>query len=272
MAPTASGRRTLRSNLSERGLLEAACRGDDEAFRRLVEPHRPALHAHCYRKLGSLHDAEDALQDALLGAWRGLRGFDRRGTLRGWLYRIATNACTDAIARRPTRVLSIDSRPADRDWGEPEASLGVEYGEASPLARYEQREAVELAFIAALRLPARQRVVLVLREVLGFSAKEVAESLATTVTSVNSALQRARKAVDGRLPQESQQAMMRSVGDGRVRELVRSFVDAFERGDIDTIVSLLEEDATLGVTARVERLRRRDTEIPRFGLPDQLAA
>ena len=248
---------------TEQELLEAACRGDEDAFRRLVEPHRPGLQAHCYRMLGSLHDAEDALQDALLRAWRGLCRFHGRGALRNWLYRIATNACLDAIARRPKRVLPIDYAPpvgaeghepgepvAESVWVEPypDETLGLEDGYARPEARYEQREAVELAFVAALQhLPPRQRAVLILREVLGFSAKEVSESLGTTVASVNSALQRARKAVDERLPEKSQQATMRSLGDERVREIVQRFIDAFEGGDVDGIVALLTEDATFAM-------------------------
>jgi RNA polymerase sigma-70 factor, ECF subfamily len=248
------------SNMTEQELLQAACGGDEDAFRRLVEPHRPGLHAHCYRMLGSVHDAEDALQEALLRAWRGLCGFDGRSSLRRWLYRITTNVCLDAIARRPKRVLPIDYAPpvaaSGREPGEPVAesvwvepypdeTLGLEDGYAGPAARYEQREAVELAFVAALQhLPARQRAVLILREVLGFSAREVSEALGTTVASVNSALQRARKALDDRLPERSQQATMRSLGDGGVREIVERFVEAFERGDVDAIIALLAEDAT----------------------------
>jgi RNA polymerase sigma-70 factor, ECF subfamily len=254
---------SVSTTATEQELLDAACRGDEDAFRRLVEPHRAALHAHCYRMLGSLHDAEDALQDALLRAWRGLCGFHGQGALRNWLYRIATNACLDAIARRPKRVLPIDYGPpvsgeggepgepvAESVWVEPypDETLSLEDGYAGPEARYEQREAVELAFVAALQhLPARQRAVLILREVLGFSAKEVSESLGTTVASVNSALQRARKAVDDRLPEKSQQATLRSLGDERVRQIVQNFVDAFERGDVDAIVALLAEDATFAM-------------------------
>jgi RNA polymerase sigma-70 factor (ECF subfamily) len=251
------------SSITEQELLDAACGGDEDAFRRLVEPHRAGLHAHCYRMLGSLHDAEDALQDALLRAWRGLCGFHGRGAVRNWLYRIATNACLDALARRPKRVLPIDYAPpadpianepgeplAESLWLEPypDEVLGVENGYAAPEARYEQREGVELAFVAALQhLPPRQRAVLILREVLGFSAKEVSESLGTTVASVNSALQRARKTVDDRLPEKSQQVAMRSLGDERVREIVQNLVDAFERGDVDAIVALLAEDATFAM-------------------------
>jgi RNA polymerase sigma-70 factor, ECF subfamily len=243
----------------ERELLEAARGGDQEAYRRLVEPHRGELHAHCYRMLGSVHDAEDALQDALLRAWRGLPRFEGRSSLRSWLYRIATNTCLDAIARRPKRVLPIDYGPAadphdgpgeplvESVWVEPypDERLGLEDGFAAPEARYERRESVELAFVAALQhLPATQRAVLILREVLGFSAREVAESLETTVASVNSALQRARKAVDERLPEQSQQATLRALGDDGLRDVVDRYVDAWERGDVDGVVAMLTEDAT----------------------------
>ena len=251
------------ANMTCSELLDAGRAGDEDAFSRLVEPYRAELHAHCYRMLGSLHDAEDALQEALLRAWRGLPGFDGRSTFRRWLYRITTNACLDAIARRPKRVLPIDyGPPAELDGDEPGApltqsvwvepypdeTLGLEDGYAAPEARYEQREAVELAFVAVLQhLPPRQRAVLILREVLGFSAKEVSESLGSSVASVNSALQRARKAVDERLPEKSQQATLRSLGDVGVDELVQRFVDAFERGDVDAILGLLTEDATFAM-------------------------
>ena len=242
----------------ERELLEAARGGDEDAFGRLVEPHRGELHAHCYRMLGSVHDAEDALQEALLRAWRGLPRFEGRSSLRSWLYRIATNTCLDAIAKRPKRVLPVDYGPptdphdgpgeplVESVWVEPypDETLGVEDGFAAPEARYEQREGVELAFIAALQhLPANQRAVLILREVLGFSAKEVAETLETTTASVNSALQRARKTVDERMPEQSQQATLRSLGDDGVREIVEGYVDAWERGDVDAVVAMLAEDA-----------------------------
>ena len=242
----------------ERDLLEAARGGDQNAFARLVEPRHGELHAHCYRMLGSVHDAEDALQDALLRAWRGLQTFEGRSSLRSWLYRIATNACLDAIGRRPKRVLPVDYGPAadphtppgepivESVWLEPypDEILGVEDGYAAPEARYEQRESVELAFIAALQhLPSTQRAVLILREVLGFSAKEVAESLETTVASVNSALQRARSTVDERLPERSQQATLRSLGDDRLRQVVESYMSAMQRGDVDAVVAMLAEDA-----------------------------
>jgi RNA polymerase sigma-70 factor, ECF subfamily len=242
----------------ERELLEAARGGDESAFRRLVEPHRSELHAHCYRMLGSLHDAEDALQDAMLRAWRGLPRFEGRSSLRSWLYKIATNASLNAIERRPKRVLPIDYGPAtdphdglglpplESVWVEPypDESLGLEEGFAGPDAHYEQRESVELAFVAALQhLPANQRAALILREVLGFSAQETAESLETTTASVNSALQRARKTIDERLPEESQQATLRSLGDQRLREVVEGYMDAMRRGDVDAVVNMLAEDA-----------------------------
>ena len=209
-------------------LLEAARAGDENAFARLVEPHRGNLHAHCYRMLGSVADAEDALQDALLNAWRGLAKFAGRSSLRSWLYTIATNACLRAIERRPKRVLPIDYAPAadphggpgepliESVWIEPYADehFGLEDGLAGPEARYEQRESIELAFVAALQnLPANQRAVLILREVLGFSAKEAAETLDTTTASVNSALQRARAAVEDRLPEQSQTLVNRLGAD-----------------------------------------------------------
>ena len=243
----------------ERELLRAARAGDRDAFGRLVDPFRRELHAHCYRMLGSYTDAEDALQDALLRAWRALARFEERSSLRSWLYRIATNACLRAMERRPKRVLPIDYAPAsdphDRPaepvgepvWLEPypDAELGLE-GLAGPDARYELREGVELALIAALQhLPARQRAVLILRDVLGFSARETAHVLDTTAVSVDSALQRAHKTVDERLPSRTQQQTLRLIGDDKLSQLVDRFVAAWERNDIDAVVSMLAEDARL---------------------------
>src|SRR6266511_2024569 len=229
----------------ERELLNSARGGDGDAFGRLVAPYRRELHAHCYRMLGSYADAEDALQETLLRAWRGLARFQERSSLRSWLYRIATNACLRAIERRPKRVLPIDYAPAadphdaladpvsEPIWLEPypDTDLGLE-GPAGPDARYEQREGVELAFIAALQhLPARQRAVLILRDVLGFSARETAQALETTPVSVDSALQRAHRTVDQRLPEQSQQATLRFLGDAALRDVVDRYVAAWERGD-----------------------------------------
>jgi RNA polymerase sigma-70 factor (ECF subfamily) len=256
--PGTSTPRTTRT-ASEQELLSAARGGDHAAFGRLVEPYRSELHAHCYRMLGSYADAEDALQEALLGAWRGLPRFEGRSSLRAWLYRIATNSCLRAIERRPRRVLPIDYAPAadphdgladpvtEPVWLEPypDTDLGLE-GAVGPDARYEQREGVELAFIAALQhLPARQRAVLILRDVLGFSARETAEALETTAVSVDSALQRAHKTVDERLPSQTQQQTLRLLGDDELSRLVERYVAAWERNDVDAVVSMLAEDARM---------------------------
>jgi RNA polymerase sigma-70 factor, ECF subfamily len=250
------------STAQEQELLQAARGGDENAYRDLLEPYRGELHAHCYRMLGSVHDAEDALQDASLRAWRGLEKFEGRSSLRSWLYTIATNTCLNQIARRPKRVLPVDYGPAadphggpgepvvESVWIEPypDETLALEDGLAAPEARYEQRESVELAFIAALQLlPPNQRAVLILREVLGFSAQEVAESLDTSVASVNSALQRARKTVDDRLPEQSQQATLRALGDDELSEIVDRYVDAWEQNDFETVVEMLAEDATFAM-------------------------
>ena len=188
--------------------LEAAVRGDERAFEALIAPYRAELHAHCYRMLGSLHDAEDALQEGLLRSWRGLARFEGRSSLRSWLYRIATNSCLRLIERRPKRVLPAGYGPpaephgacgeplAETVWLEPlpDGMAGIADGRAGPEARYEQRESVELAFVAALQhLPARQRAVLILRDVLGFAPAEIAEALDTSAAAVSSALQRAHR-------------------------------------------------------------------------------
>jgi RNA polymerase sigma-70 factor, ECF subfamily len=247
---------------SERELLEAAQRGDDDAFARLADSYRGDLHAHCYRMLGSTADAEDALQETLLRAWRALPRFEGRSSVRSWLYKIATNACLRAIERRPRRVLPVDYGPAadphdglaepvtEAVWLEPypDERLGLGSGPAGPEARYERREGVELAFIAALQhLPARQRAVLILRDVLGFSARETAAVLETTPVSVDSALQRAHKTVDQRVPEQSQLATLRSLGDSAVRHVVQRYVDAWERNDVHAVVAMLAEDARLAM-------------------------
>ena len=192
---------------SEQDLLHAAREGDEGAFQPLVEPYRSELHAHCYRMLGSVHDAEDALQEALLRSWRGLRRFEGRSSLRSWLYTIATNTCLNQIAKRPKRVLPVDYGPSwdphdgvgepvvESVWIEPypDELIGPADGLAAPEARYELRESVELAFVAALQhLPANQRAVLILREVLGFSAKETAETLGISLATVKRELRSAR--------------------------------------------------------------------------------
>ena len=243
-------------------LLERARTGDEAAFSELLDSHRGELHAHCYRMLGSVDDAEEALQEASLRAWRGLSRFEKRSSLRSWLYTIATNTCLDEIARRPKRVLPVDlAPPSEGDvapgepvlesvWVEPypDEALGVPSAYAAPEARYELREAVELAFVAALQhLPGTQRAVLILREVLAFSAREVAEALQTSVASVNSALQRARATVDARVGERSQQQALRGLGEDSVRELVDRYVEAWESCDIEAFASMLAEDATFAM-------------------------
>jgi RNA polymerase sigma-70 factor (ECF subfamily) len=232
---------------------------DPAAFERLVGPYRKELHAHCYRMLGSLHDSEEAMQETMLRVWRGMDGFEGRSSLRAWLYKIATNTCLDLIARRKRRLLPGDYAPradprqppgepvAEQVWIEPypDEALQIEGGYASPDATFEARESLELAFVAAMQhLPARQRAVLILREVLGYSAKEVGETLETSVPSVNSALQRARKTVDERLPEISQQATLRTLGDARMKEIVEDYMEAMRNGDVQRVVSMLTEDVT----------------------------
>ena len=243
----------------ERKLLDAARAGDRDVFSQLVEPFQRELHGHCYRMLGSYSDADDALQDTLLRAWRALARFEGRSSLRSWLYRIATNACLRAIERRPKRVLPIDYGPAadphdtpaepitETVWLEPypDTNLGFT-SPAGPEARYEQREGIELAFIAALQhLPARQRAALILRDVLGYSARETGEMLETTPVSIDSALQRAHKTVDQRLPGQSQQQTLRLLGDEKLTRLVERYIAAWERNDVGAIVSMLAEDARI---------------------------
>jgi RNA polymerase sigma-70 factor (ECF subfamily) len=260
--------------MSDEELLAAARDGDGDAFARLITAHRAELKAHCYRMLGSVHDADDAFQETQLRAWRSLSRFEGRSSLRSWLYRIATNVCLRAIERRPKRVLPVDYGPATADphaaaappltesvWVEPypDEELGIADGLAGPDARYEQREAVELAFIAALQhLPAQQRAVLILRDVLGYSGAEVAEALDTTANAVYSALQRAHKTVEERLPEQTQQATLRSLGDARLREAVAGYVDAWERHDVEALAARLADDATLTMPPTPTWFRGRD--------------
>jgi RNA polymerase sigma-70 factor, ECF subfamily len=254
-------------------LLAAARQGDQHAFSQLIGPHRSALHAHCYRMLGSVQDAEDALQETLLNAWRALPRFEGRSSLKSWLYRIATNACLKTIERRPRRVLPIDYGPAadphdplaaplvESVWIDPYSDTGIELEDrhGSPEIRYEQREAVELAFVAALQhIPARQRAVLILRDVLAFSAREVAETLEMTPAAVDTALQRAHKTVDERLPGQSQQDTLQAIGDEQLRELVGSFTDAWERADVDAVVAMLAHQATIAMPPLPTWYRGRD--------------
>jgi RNA polymerase sigma-70 factor (ECF subfamily) len=210
--------------------------------------------------LGSFHDAEDALQETMVRSWRGLPRYQGRSSLSSWLRRIATNVCLDAIARRPKRTLwSTDVRPIEWGRDEPEAparepvwfdpfldgELGPADDAATPEARYEEREALELALSAALQhLPARQRAVLFLREVLGFSAKEVAEILGSTVAAANSSLQRARERLEERVSEPGQHPTLRSLEDASVRRAVERLVDAFEGADVAAILRLVAPEET----------------------------
>jgi RNA polymerase sigma-70 factor (TIGR02960 family) len=230
--------------MSAMALVARAQGGDDEAFRALTEPHRRELQLHCYRILGSLQDAEDMVQETLLAAWRSLASFEGRSSVRSWLYKIATNRCLNALrtaSRRPVPAVMDAPRPTNDIeplYLEPYPDTLLD-----PAARYETKETVELAFIAALQgLPPRQRAVLVLRDVLGFQAGEVAAILETGDAAVKGALQRARAAVKAR-PRAAERA--RRPDSARERELVARFAEAVENGDIDALVALLSEDGRL---------------------------
>jgi RNA polymerase sigma-70 factor (ECF subfamily) len=228
-------------------LLTAARAGDEHAYGRLVEPYRRELRAHCYRILGSAQDAEDALQETLLAAWRGLSGFQERSSLRTWLYRVATNCSLRLARNRPERMLSFDHGPAHRpgdDLGAPVAGdVWIEplhTPEADPVQVQQRREHIGLAYVAALqRLPPNQRAVLILRDVLGFPAAEVAELLDTSPASINSALQRARATLAAAPPAPVEQV---AAPKGEERSVVAAFVTAFDSGDVSGIVDLLAEE------------------------------
>jgi RNA polymerase sigma-70 factor (ECF subfamily) len=237
--------------------LERARAGDEEAFRALTDPHRRELQVHCYRILGSVQDAEDLVQETLLAAWRGLAGFEGRASLRSWLYRIATNRCLNALrdsGRGSGKVLGANppgNAPEPTRWGEPiwlqpypDTMLeGLPDRAEGPDARYETKEAVGLAFVSGLqRMPPQQRAVLVLRDVLGYRAAEVAEMLDSSEASVNSALQRARATIEA-LPERPDRSGLPD--SPAQRALLTRFSDAFEQGDIDAVVALLTEDAWL---------------------------
>jgi RNA polymerase sigma-70 factor (TIGR02960 family) len=230
--------------------------GDEGAFRELTEPHRRELQLHCYRILGSMQDAEDLVQETLVAAWRGLETFEGRASVRSWLYRIATNRCLNALrdrSRRPREVQTMSdalepTRLIEPVWLDPYPDVlleGIPDRAPGPAARYEARESVELAFVVALQaLPPRQRVALVLCDVLGFRLAEAAEMLDAGETSVKGALQRARAALKERLPNGDRERAPRADSAGE-RRLVGRFADAVESGDVDELVALLTEDARL---------------------------
>jgi RNA polymerase sigma-70 factor (ECF subfamily) len=237
-------------------LISRARAGDGDAFRALTAPHRRELEVHCYRMLGSFQDAEDAVQDTLLSAWKGLDGFAGRASLRTWLYRIATNRCLNArraAARRPAKEWNVPdverpepTRLGEIVWLEPlpdallEGALDVPLG---PEARYEQTESISLAFVTALQaLPPRQLAVLILRDVLGFHASEVAEMLDASVDSVNSALKRARVGMERRAAEPPPAA-----GSPTEEAIVARFVDAYESADLDTLVAMFTDDVFISM-------------------------
>jgi RNA polymerase sigma-70 factor (TIGR02960 family) len=242
-------------------LISRARGGDGDAFRELTEPHRRELQVHCYRMLGSFHDAEDALQDTLLAAWQGMSGFEGRASIRTWLYRIATHRCLNArrsAGRRAAKAWDVPNveppeptRLGEVVWLEPwpdivvEAALAVPPG---PEARYEQTESISLAFVTALQLlPPRQLAVLVLRDVLGFPANEVAELLDATLDSVNSALKRARAGLQRRLPPVAHRDRPPVAGSPAEDAIVARFVTAYESADLDALVAMLTDDAFMSM-------------------------
>jgi RNA polymerase sigma-70 factor (TIGR02960 family) len=242
-------------------LISRARAGDGDAFRELTDPHRRELQVHCYRMLGSFADAEDALQDTLLAAWQGLAGFEGRASLRTWLYRIATNRCLNArrsASRRPAREWNIPgveppepTRLGEVVWLEPfpdallEGAMDVPPG---PEARYEQAESISLAFVTALQvLPPRQLAVLILRDVLGFRASEVAGLLDSTVEAVTSALKRARASLQRRQPAPADREPPPAPGSPVEDAIVARFVRAYESDDLDALVTLLTDDVFMSM-------------------------
>ena len=258
-------------------LMTRARAGDGDAFRALTEPHRRELEMHCYRMLGSFQDAEDAVQETLLAAWRGLGRFEERASIRTWLYRIATNRCLNALrstSRRPAKEWNIPeveppepTRLGEVVWLEPypdallEAPLDVPLG---PEARFEQTEAISLAFVTALQvLPARQRAVVILRDVLGFRAHEVAEMLDSSVESINSALKRARASLQRRLPPEGAREPA-PPNSPTEQAVVARLTRAYQSGDVDALVALLTNDARLSMPPIPLEYHGRDTVVGFF--------
>jgi len=242
-------------------LIGRARAGDGVAFRELTEPYRRELLVHCYRMLGSLQDAEDALQDALLAAWQGLAGFEGRASIRTWLYRIATNRCLNALrtaGRRPAREWNmVDVEPpeptrlGDVVWLQPFPDALLEGAIDAPLgpeARYEQTEAISLAFVTALQvLPPRQLAVVILRDVLGFHANEVADMLDSTVDSVTSALKRARAGLQRQGPPTAEREPAPAPDSPAEQALVAKFVRAYESGDLDALVALFTDEISISM-------------------------
>ncbi len=253
-------------------LITRARAGDGEAFRELTEPYRRELQLHCYRMLGSFQDAEDAVQDTLLTAWQGLAGFEGRASIRTWLYRIATNRCLSArrsASRRPAKEWDIPqveppepTRLGEVVWLEPFPDTLLEGAIDAPLgpeARYEQTESISLAFVTALQvLPPRQLAVLILRDVLGFHANEVADMLDSTVESVNSALKRARASLQRRLQPTGDREPPPAPDSPSEQQLVAKFVTAWESADLDALVALLTDDVFVSMPPMTFEYEGRD--------------
>ncbi len=249
-------------------MLMLARGGDEVAFRALTEPYRRELQVHCYRILGSLQDAEDALQETMLAAWRGIGDFEGRSSIRTWLYRIATNRSLNvlrAIDRKaapppPPPDVPPPTGPTEISWLQPYPDVlldGIADEAAGPAARYEAKESVALAFVSALqRLPPRQRAALVLRDVLAFSSAEIATMLETTEASINSALQRARATLNAQTPPEPDRAPLPR--SAKEREVVGAFADALQNDDVDSLVSLLTEDALISTPPHATKWQGRE--------------
>jgi RNA polymerase sigma-70 factor (TIGR02960 family) len=258
-------------------LISRARAGDGEAFRGLTEPHHRELQVHCYRMLGSFQDAEDAFQDTLLAAWQGFGGFEGRASLRTWLYRIATNRCLNArrsASRRLAKEWDVPgvqppepTRLGEVVWLEPLPDAFLEGAVDAPLgpeARYEQTESISLAFVTALQLlPPRQLAVLVLRDVLGFRATEVAEMLDATTESVNSALKRGRAGLQHRQPASGDREPPPMAESPAEEALVAKFVRAYESADLDALVALLTDDVFMSMPPMPLEYQGRDV-VARF--------
>jgi RNA polymerase sigma-70 factor, ECF subfamily len=253
--------------------------GDEAEFAALFERHRRELQVHCYRMLGSFQDAEDLVQETFLRAWRGRESFEGRSSFRTWLYRIATNACLDALDRRRARPVEVDGGYGEVPWLQPYPDHlldEVAASEAGPDSTVVAKETIELAFMAAIQhLPPNQRAVLILRDVLGWSAKETAELLDTSVASANSALQRGRETLQRRLPARRAEWARESAPTDDERELLRRYIEAHERADVERFAELLSADVSFSMPPEPTWVAGRD-EVMRFlaangfGKPDVL--